>query len=107
MAGRPGTQSKLIMKLIWLPEAKSDIQRLHKFLVKKEQRAAERAVRIIQTGAKKLLEYPQIGSRMDEDTGRRELFLPFGVGAYVLRYVIHNEHIVVIRIWHSREHRGD
>jgi hypothetical protein len=42
---------------------------------------------------------------MDDDTGRRELFVPFGVGAYVLRYRLTGENLVVIRVWHSRESR--
>jgi plasmid stabilization system protein ParE len=42
---------------------------------------------------------------MDEDAERRELFVPFGVGAYVLRYRLREETIVVIRVWHSRELR--
>ena len=31
--------------------------------------------------------------------------IPFGIGAYVLRYRIHDETVVVIRVWHSREVR--
>ena len=43
---------------------------------------------------------------MSDGTGRRQLFVPFGAGAYVLRYRIHHDDIVVIRAWHSRETRG-
>jgi len=42
---------------------------------------------------------------MEDDTGRRELFIPFGASAYVLRYRIHDDTLVVIRVWHSREER--
>jgi plasmid stabilization system protein ParE len=42
---------------------------------------------------------------MDDDTGRRELFIPFGAGAYVLRYRIDRDTVIVIRVWHSREAR--
>lgn len=42
---------------------------------------------------------------MDDGTGRRELILPFGAGAYVLRYKIDGEDVVIIRAWHSREDR--
>ncbi len=93
------------MRLVWLPEARDDVQRLYDFLIDKDPRAAERAVRAIQLGAERLQEQPRIGHRMDDDTERRELFIPFGVGAYVLRYRIHDEFLVVIRVWHSREAR--
>jgi len=36
---------------------------------------------------------------------RRELYLAFGAGAYVLRYILTENNIVVIRVWHSRERR--
>jgi plasmid stabilization system protein ParE len=93
------------MRLVWLAETRDDIQRLYDFLIDKDPRAAERAVRAIQLGAKRLKELPRIGHRMDDDTGRRELFIPFGAGAYVLRYRIDRDTVIVIRVWHSREAR--
>lgn len=43
---------------------------------------------------------------MSDDTGRRELFLAFGTGAYVLRYKMDVAGtVVIIRVWHSRENR--
>jgi plasmid stabilization system protein ParE len=44
------------------------------------------------------------GSRV---TGARELIVPFGQSAYIVRYA-HNarrEEVVILRIWHSREAR--
>lgn len=44
---------------------------------------------------------------MPDETGRRELFIAFGAGAYVIRYIQQDDStVVVIRIWHSREDRG-
>ncbi len=43
---------------------------------------------------------------MDDDTGRRELVVSFGVGAFVLRYMRdENDTVVIIRVWHSKENR--
>lgn len=94
------------MKLVWLPAARDDFRRLFDFLVEKDPAAAERAARAIRLGAKRLAAAPRLGRRMDDETERRELFVPFGVGAYVLRYRIRSETLVVIRVWHSREDRG-
>ena len=93
------------MDLIWLPEARDDIERLFNFLLEVNPAAAQRAVRLIQSGAQRLLDYPQIGQPMDDDSGRRELYLPFGAGSYVLRYRMDGQSVVVIRVWHGREHR--
>ena len=93
------------MNLVWLPEAADDIERLFEFLVEKNPVAAARAARTILSGAERLLLQPEQGRRLDDETGRRELFLPFGAGAYVLRYRLHYETIVVVRVWHSRENR--
>ena len=93
------------MRVVWLPEARDDVRRLYDFLIEKDARAAERAVRTIRLGATRLREIPNIGRRIEDESGRRELFLPFGVGAYVLRYRVEGELIVIVRVWHSREAR--
>jgi plasmid stabilization system protein ParE len=50
---------------------------------------------------------PRLGRPMPDETGRRELFIAFGAGAYVLRYVLEgDDKIVVIRVRHSRESRA-
>ena len=90
----------------WLPEALADVERLHAFLHEKSPVAAARAARAILDGAAFLKSIPDIGRPMDDDTGRRELVVSFGAGAYVLRYMRdENDTVVVIRVWHSKEKR--
>jgi len=62
-------------------------------------------MRLILEGAERLREFPELGRPMDEDTGRREFFLHFGASAYVLRYRLHGDRLVIIRVWHGREER--
>ena len=94
-----------MMDLVWLPEARDDVERLFTFLVEVNPAAAERAMRLIQQGARSLLEQPEIGRPMGDESERRELYLPFGASAYVLRYRVVGEAAVVIRVWHGREAR--
>ena len=94
------------MRLVWLPEAQIDIQCLYNFLRERDPRAAERAIRAMQLGVQRLLEFPHLGRRMEDETERREVAVPFGAGAYVLRYRMHDETIVVLCVWHSREARA-
>jgi plasmid stabilization system protein ParE len=94
-----------VSKIIWLPEALEDIQRLRLFLEEKNPTAANRAGLILKAGAKRLVDFPERGYPMNDGTDRRELFLPFGTGGYILRYITDMEVIVIIRAWHSKEQR--
>jgi plasmid stabilization system protein ParE len=93
------------MRILWLPEALVDLERLYDFLVERDPAAAERVIRTIEDGADRLGELPERGRAMDDDTGRRELVVPFGAGAYVLRYRLQQDTGVILRVWHSREGR--
>lgn len=98
------------LRLQWLPEALADFERLHAFLHEKSPDAAARAAQTLLDGARILETSSAVGRALDDDSGRRELLLPFGSGAYVLRYRVEPptrepETIVIIRIWHSREDR--
>lgn len=97
----------------WLAHALADFERLHAFLLEKSPDAAAKAAKTILDGTELLKQAPEAGRPMPDDSERRELFLAFGSGAYVLRYRIENGEIVVIvrvrhsRVWHSRENRTD
>lgn len=92
--------------LHWLPEADHDIDRLYEFLYEKNPPAAMRSMEAIQKGANQLKITPEIGQPMNDELQRRELFIPFGAGAYVLRYRVYDNTLVIIRVWHSKENRS-
>ncbi len=92
------------MKLVWAKEAEVDLDRLFNFLLEKSPNAAAKAMRAIYDNVDKLIEFPEIGPLID-DSGRREYYIPFAASAYVLRYYIVNDHVVIVRVWHGRESR--
>ena len=94
-----------MMKLIWLPEAKADLERLYAVLADKNLISANHALQRILDATINLEDFPEIGRPMGDGTFRREFFIPFGVSKYVLRYRLTDTHIVIIRVWHSREAR--
>ena len=100
-----GGQKRGMSQIVWLPEALADVERLHGFLLGKDAGAAARAAAVILDGVRNLKKHPQLGRPMPDETGRRELFVAFGAGAYVLRYMHHGDTVVVVRVWHSRENR--
>ena len=93
------------MKLVWVKESEEDIQRLFDFLFEKSPSAAANAIQSILEKSELLRDFPELGHLMSDDSGRRELFIPFGASAYVLRYYVINKHVVIVRVWHSRENR--
>ncbi len=91
--------------VLWLPEAIADVERLVEFLREVDVDAATACIASIRKGASLLESTPRLGKPLD-DTGRRELYIAFGAGAYVLRYMLNRQgDVVIIRVWHSRELR--
>lgn len=91
----------------WRLEAVQDIDRLRDFLYSKDTKSAQQAIHVIYNAAKRLENSPEIGRPMLDDTKRRELIIPFGAGAYIVRYVFENDNVYVLRIWHNRENRNN
>ena len=88
------------MKLVVLPEAIDDIHRLYDFLIPNSPLAAQKAMLAIDEGLAMLQETPLMGPTMFDSPDYRQLYVPFGKSAYVLRYRIHAEQdiLVVVRI---------
>ena len=96
------------MKLVFLPEALDDIERLYSFLIEAgNPLAAQKAMLALDEGVQMLQESPYLGVPMKSDPAYRQLFIPFGKRAYVLRHRFDaaSDTLVVVRVWHSRESR--
>jgi plasmid stabilization system protein ParE len=94
------------VKLVVSKEALGDIERLRTFLDEKEEAAEQHAVAVLRRAVGSLEIFPGRG-RPSGIPGVRELVVPFGHSAYLVRY-FHNrerETVVVIRVWHEREAR--
>lgn len=93
-------------RLIWLPEAVADLERLRAFLSLRNLDAARRVVRQILQSVKILEKYPEAGKPVEDPPGFRDIYIPFGARGYVLRYRLEGStDIVIIRVWHGREER--
>ncbi len=90
-------------KIIWHHEAILDQQRLFKHLKSVNPLAARKAAELIHHGAQSLQAWPNRCRPMNDGSGRRELMIQFGSGAYVLRYVLDANVITMLRVWHSKE----
>ena len=87
-----------VSQVVWLPEALEDTERLRLFLEDKSPKAAARAGQVLQKGAKLLSSHPEAGHPMQDGTNRRDLFMPFGSGGYILRYIVEGQVAVIVRV---------
>ncbi|HXR50194.1 MAG TPA: type II toxin-antitoxin system RelE/ParE family toxin [Verrucomicrobiae bacterium] len=92
-------------KVVWRERALEDIDRLYDFLFKKNEEAATKVAQVILRGSLLLEESPRLGRPMADGSERRELFIPFGAGFYVIRYFLADDIVVIVRVWHGREDR--
>ncbi len=88
--------------LRWTPDAIRDLARFRDFLGPKNEAAAARAAEHILQAARMVREQPELG-HVVENEDWRELLVPAGRIAYVLRYRIDEDAVVIARVWHSRE----
>jgi plasmid stabilization system protein ParE len=92
-------------RIKWRIEAIQDIDRLRNFLFSKDQESARKVIYIIYNSLKRLETMPEIGRPLVDGTKRRELTIPFGAGAYIIRYVLENNNVYILRVWHGKENR--
>jgi plasmid stabilization system protein ParE len=93
------------LRLVWSPAARRDLIRLRAFIEVHNPDAARRAAQALNKAAGLLCDQPDIGRRM-EGRQDRELAVPFGQRGYLIRYRLHDDVIVVLRIWHGLENRS-
>jgi plasmid stabilization system protein ParE len=82
--------------------------RLRAFIAKHNPAAAERLARRLIQGIERLLRNPRLGRRVTvaPDQTAPEEIRDWVVGEYVVRYLIADERIVVLRAWHGKEQRA-
>jgi plasmid stabilization system protein ParE len=95
------------VKIVVLPEARQDLLRLRNFLLVRNPLAAQKAILAIRGGFFRLQDNPKLGADVEGRPGDRQLFIPFGNSAYVLRYRLDEARdiLIVVRVWHGREQR--
>jgi plasmid stabilization system protein ParE len=89
--------------LKWTPKAHEDLARLHEFLLRRNLRAARRVLPALVSATERLIELPRMGERLEEFEPRE--VRRFFVGKYEMRYEVLEKTILVLRVWHAREHR--
>ncbi len=92
------------MKLAYSQEAVADLVRLRTFIADHDPVAASRIAADLIARIDNLCAFPEIGRSLpmapQPDTVRDFIF-----GKYVVRYSVHDDALVILRIWHHYESR--
>ncbi|WP_411359795.1 type II toxin-antitoxin system RelE/ParE family toxin [Pseudidiomarina salilacus] len=92
------------IKLVYTDEAIADLQRVRAFIAEHDPQAAKRIAASLIERLKLLQHFPELGIAVphapDPRTVRDMMF-----GRYCVRYSIHVEVVIVLRIWHTLEQR--
>ncbi len=94
------------MKLLFTEKALHDLTRLREFIAQHDPQAAARVSESLQIVILKLTRFPNIGRpirRAPEPEKLRELI----AGKYVVRYLISEKAVCILRVWHEKEDRKD
>ncbi len=92
-------------QLIWSPEALQDLADHFEFLKLKDSAAAGRAAQAIRDAGFSIVSNPYRGTLLSDESDRRKLVIPFGKHNYVMHYYIEAQTILIVRIYHGRQHR--
>jgi toxin ParE1/3/4 len=90
------------MKIRYSPESVDDLHRVVEFVEVKNPFAARRIAIDLQEGVDKLKKFPTIGLpvlKASDPEQIRDLY----IRSYTVRYLIADEIIYILRIWHSKE----
>ncbi len=92
-------------QIVWTETALYDLNRHYDFIKLNNPDIAARAVQMIVTSGESLQQNPRRGSILDEIAGLRKLLVNFGKYGYIIHYVILEDEVIILRIYHGRENR--
>ena len=92
------------MKLVYSAEAVEDLKRLREFIAEKNPPAANRVAAELVSRIESLCTFPEMG-RCVELSPTPDVIRDFVFGNYIVRYALHTQLVVVLRIWHHYEIR--
>ena len=89
------------MKLAFTASARSDLARLRAFIAEKNPVAAATIARRLRESISRLVDNLKLGHAVLESDHVRDWIS----GPYVVRYLVKDEQVIILRVWHGREDR--
>jgi addiction module RelE/StbE family toxin len=92
-------------QIVWTETAIDDLNRHYDFIKINSPDAAARAIQTIVSSGESLQENPRRGATIDEIAGLRKFLVSFGKYGYIIHYVILEDDVIILRVYHGRENR--
>lgn len=89
------------MQIRFSPESVQDLKRLHDFLAQHDTETARTTVLNLKSAINRFADTPRIGRPLEDIADVRE----FVFGRYVVRYLVKEEAVYILRLWHTKESR--
>ncbi|MEM9927734.1 MAG: type II toxin-antitoxin system RelE/ParE family toxin [Cyanobacteria bacterium P01_D01_bin.50] len=92
-------------QIIWSQTATKDLNRHYKFINFSNPSTAALAIHAILSSVKDLEENPRRGAIVEEIAGLRKLIVSFGKYSYIIHYVILEDDVIILCVYHGREYQ--
>jgi plasmid stabilization system protein ParE len=89
----------------WSPPALADLDHQYQFLVKIDPEIAATTIQEIVQFGKSLTKNPQRGTPINDTPGLRKLLVPLGKYGYIIHYILLDEEVLILRVYHGRQNR--
>jgi len=89
------------MRIIYSTESVEDLQKLREFIAVKNEQAENRIAVSLLEAINKLKAFPKMG--IEVKMAKSQLIRDLIIDDYIIRYLISEKTIYILRIWHQKE----
>ncbi len=89
------------MQIKFSPESIEDLKRLYEFIAQHNPDAAQTASLNLKSAIQRFAKFPFLGHGLESLDGVREFIFV----RYAIRYLVKDDTVYVLRIWHGKEER--
>jgi plasmid stabilization system protein ParE len=92
-------------QILWSKTATEDLNRHYNLIKLSNRNVAALAVHEILSSAESLQENPRRGAIVEEIAGLRKLIVSFGKYGYIIHYIILEDDVIILRVYHGKENQ--
>ncbi|MEO0840004.1 MAG: type II toxin-antitoxin system RelE/ParE family toxin [Cyanobacteria bacterium J06643_5] len=91
--------------IIWSKTATEDLNRHYNLIKLSNRNVAALALHEILSASESLQENPRRGAIVEEIAGLRKLIVSFGKYGYIIHYIILEDDVIILRVYHGKENQ--